>query len=116
MTSTAIRINEKDAGKNFARPQQKSGSGRDRENLASLVKAARGADPVRHVGSRALRAGAELRKFQHAVVRPAHALAALRRFSFWNAHKIQFNSLVLVYPAPPRQTIVLWSDRRRWVF
>jgi hypothetical protein len=62
-------------------------SGSDRDNLASFVEAAGRANPVRDIRSRALRAGAELRKFEHAVVSPPHPHAAFRRFSFRNAHK-----------------------------
>jgi hypothetical protein len=55
---------------------EKSGAGRDGQDLATLVKAACRADPVRNGGLAALRAFAQLRQFQHAVVGAAHALPA----------------------------------------
>ena len=51
-----------------------SGSGCHGNNLASLVVAAGGANPVRHVGGRALRTLVELRQDEHAVIRATHAL------------------------------------------
>ena len=70
-----------------------SGSCGNRNDLAPLVKSARRANPVRNVGSCALRAHAELGQSHHAVIRAALTLAAFRRFSFGYAHKsiIQLN-------------------------
>jgi hypothetical protein len=65
--------------------------GRDRDDLASLVKAASWADAMRNVRGVALRTLAELRELQNAVVGSPHPLAASRWFSFWNAHN--FSSL-----------------------
>ena len=89
MTSTAIRITKR-AQRAGPALLTSIGSGSDGDHLASLVITAGRADPVGHIGCRALRAGAELRQRQHAVVSAAHALAALRRFSLWNAHKFRF--------------------------
>ncbi len=72
-------------------------------DLAALVIAAGRADAMGPVGRRALRAGAELRQFQHAVVSPTHTLTALRWFSLGNAH-ISFS--VSVYPIHPKPTAV----------
>jgi hypothetical protein len=58
----------------------------DRDHLTAFVKAARWADPVRDVRRGALGTGAQLRKRQDTVIRPAHTLAATRRFSFGNTH------------------------------
>jgi hypothetical protein len=55
---------------------EKSGARRDGQDLAALVKAARRADPVRNGWLAALRAFAQLRQFQHAVVSAAHFLPA----------------------------------------
>src|SRR5205814_584829 len=44
----------------------------DGDDLASFIKAASGADPVRDVRGGTLRAGAELREFEHAIVSAAH--------------------------------------------
>jgi len=55
---------------------EKSGARRDAQDLAALVKAARRADPVGNGGLAALRAFAQLRQFQHAVISAAHALPA----------------------------------------
>ena len=63
-------------------------SRRNADDLAAFIKATSRANPVRDVGRGALRAGAELRQFQHAVVGTAHALPAPGWFTFWNAHKI----------------------------
>ena len=49
---------------------------RDGQHLAALVKAARRADPVRNGRLAALRAFAQLRQFQHAVVSAALTLPA----------------------------------------
>ena len=87
MTSTAIRITE-GRGSGAALRVRNSGSGGDGDDLAPLVVAAGGANPVRHVRGRALRTGAELRQGQHAVIRAAHALAAFRWFSLGNTHKL----------------------------
>ena len=64
-------------------------AGCNRDDLASLIKTTRRTNAMRHVRSRALRANAQLREFQHTVVRPAHALAALRWFTFRNAHNFK---------------------------
>ena len=64
-----------------------SGDGND---LASFVKAAGGANPVRDIRSSTLRAGAQLRKFQHAIICPPHSLPALRWFTLGYTH----NSMV----------------------
>src|SRR5438128_2634021 len=89
MTSTAIRINGKSAADvRPGRAPRQLCSCRHCDHLAALVEAAGGADPVRDVGGCALWAGAELGKFHHAVVGPAHTLAARRGFSFGNAHKL----------------------------
>src|SRR5688500_9148192 len=53
------------------------------------------------VRGRALRAGADLREFQHAVVCAAHTLTALRWFSLGNAH---INFSVSVCPMHPKLT------------
>jgi hypothetical protein len=49
----------------------------DRDNLSSLVKAASRANPVWNVRRGALRASAQLRQSQNAVVGAAHPLAAV---------------------------------------
>src|ERR1044071_7945714 len=64
-----------------------SGDGND---LASFVKAAGGANPVRDIRSSTLRAGAQLRKFQHAIICPPHSLPDLRWFALGYTH----NSMV----------------------
>jgi hypothetical protein len=69
-------------------PLNGSGSGGDGEDLSALVIAACGTNPVRHIGRRALRAGAQLRQAHYTVISPAHALSASRRFAFGNSHKI----------------------------
>ena len=66
---------------------EESGSRCDGQDLASLIVAARWANPVRDIGSGALRAGAELGKFHDTVIRPTHALAALRWLTLGNTHK-----------------------------
>jgi len=84
-----MRINEKSAVNNaFSHALCKSALTErlDRNNLTALVKTARGTHPVREVRRGALRAGAELREREHGVIRPAHALAATRRFTFGNTH------------------------------
>ena len=53
-----------------------SRAGGDADNLAAFVKAARRANPVRHIRRIALRTFAQLRQFQHAVVGAAHPLPA----------------------------------------
>ena len=68
-------------------PLNGSGSGCDGEDLAALVIPTSRADAVRHIGRGALGAGAQLGQAQHAIIRPAHALAASRRFAFGNSHK-----------------------------
>src|ERR1043166_9646905 len=67
--------------------EKRSRAGRHRNNLTALVIAAGGADPVRHVRGRALRAGAQLWQGKHAVVRAAHALTTSRRFAFGDTHR-----------------------------
>jgi hypothetical protein len=70
-----------------------SGSGSHGNDLAPLVIAAGGANPVGHVRGRALRTRTELRQGQHAVIRAAHALTTSRRFSLRDTHnylKFQF--------------------------
>src|SRR5438105_9789242 len=97
-----------------------SGTRRDCQHLASLVKTARRTNPVRHGRSGTLGTDTQLRELQYAVVSPAHTLTAFRRFSFWNAHKLQFSFSVSVCPTPPtwtvflRMTRVLWSCQ--WMF
>jgi len=59
----------------------------DADDLPAFIKAASRADPVRDVGFATLRTGAHLRKFEHAIVGPAHTLAASGRFAFWYTHK-----------------------------
>src|SRR6185436_17134073 len=101
-TSTAIRINEKSAERNThprSCRKEKLRARLDGDYLAALVIAARWTNPMGPIRRRALRTGAELRQLEHAVVSPAHALAALRRFSLWNAHKIIFR--VSVCPIHP---------------
>src|SRR5207247_10446195 len=88
ITSTAIRI-KMESTRNLAGPRPgRSGSaaGSHRNHLASLVIAAGGAHPVRHVRGGALGARAQLGQPQHAVIRPAHALAAFGWFSLGNTH------------------------------
>src|ERR1051326_2071277 len=67
--------------------EKRSRAGRHRNNLTALVIAAGGADPVRHVRGRALRAGAQLWQGKHAVVRAARALTTSRRFAFGDTHR-----------------------------
>ena len=55
---------------------EKSGARRDGQDLTALVKTARRADPVGNGRLAALRAFAQLRQFQHAIVSAAHALPA----------------------------------------
>jgi hypothetical protein len=55
---------------------EKSGARRHAQNLTAFVKAARRTDPVGNRRLAALRAFAQLRQFQHAVVGAAHALPA----------------------------------------
>src|ERR1051325_11996209 len=98
MTSTTIRINGKSAGEHLPEPRSCSlRSGCNRDDLAPFVKPARRTHPVGNIRGGALRAGAELRQFEHAVVGTTHPHAALRRFSFRNTHKlansIQFDSI-----------------------
>jgi len=52
-------------------------TGLDRDHLTALVIAAGGAHPMGAIRSGTLRASAELRQFQHAVVSSTHALPAL---------------------------------------
>jgi len=80
--------NPSGSGRDPHRRYEGSGSGRDGKDLAPLVIAASGTDPVRDIGSSALRAGAELGKFHDTVIRPTHALAALGRLTLGNTHKI----------------------------
>src|SRR5258708_2098201 len=89
ITSSAIRIKD---GQNAAVPHSarkgRSGLGGDGNNLAAPVKTAGRAHPVWHVRRRALRAGAQLRQLQNAVISSPHTLAALRRFTLGYAHKV----------------------------
>src|SRR5262249_38330244 len=82
ITSRAIRLRWTRRAERQTRPSAGSSAGRDRDDLASLVKPARRAHPVRHIRRRTLRTGAQLRQSQHAVVGAAHPLTALGRFTF----------------------------------
>ncbi len=66
-----------DAEGGLPRPEMESSASGHGENLPALVKATRRADAMRYVGGVALRAGAQLRQAQHAVIRAAHALTAM---------------------------------------
>jgi hypothetical protein len=55
---------------------ERSSAGRDRQDLTSLVVTTGGTDPVRHIRRCALRARAELRQLEDAVIRAAHAHTA----------------------------------------
>src|SRR2546423_10499978 len=93
MTSTTIRIKQKSAEGKSPHPRSEtgcSGQGLDGHHLAALVVATGGTDPMRNIRSRALRAGAQLRQFEHAIVCPAHALAASGGFSLGYTHKFAF--------------------------
>src|SRR5438270_581317 len=109
MTSTTIRINQKSAGheplilipsraEGQSAPAQGLCRSFDRDNVASLIVAAGGADPVRNIGGGTLRAGAQLRQLEHAIVGPPHPLAALGRFTLGYTH----NFKVLIYSAQPK--------------
>jgi hypothetical protein len=96
MTSTAILINENKSQplhtKTTARATEflagELSSGRDSQDLAALVKAARRADPVWDIRRGTLRTHTQLWQFQDAIISPAHALPACRWFAFRNTHKI----------------------------
>src|SRR5690349_17702511 len=88
MTSTAIRIKQKErGGQNQATLFWKSGESLDRNHLPSVIKTASRANPMRHKRRRALGALGQLGEFKHAVVGAAHPLAASRGFTFRYAHK-----------------------------
>src|SRR5882672_509757 len=101
MTSTTIRINGKSAEQLPPEPRSRSlCPSRDRNDLAPFVEPARRTDPVRHIRSRALGAGAELRELEHAVVSPPHFHATGRWFSFRNAHKFASSQFQFVQCRP----------------
>src|SRR6188508_1687650 len=84
MTSTTMRINKKSVvNVSFGHALKKLTLTEclDGDHLAALVETASGTNAVRHERCGTLRAGAQLWERQNAVVRPAHALAAVRRFS-----------------------------------
>jgi hypothetical protein len=92
MTSTAMRIkSNRRTGK--SRPAPTSGPGGYGEDLTSLVVAAGRANPVRNVRGGALRTGAELGQFEHAIVGAAHSLTAFGRLAFGYTHR--FSSLTV---------------------
>src|ERR1043166_5496421 len=66
---------------------EKSRARRYGQDLSPLVVTTSGTNPVRHIGRRALRARAELRQFEDAVVRAGHANSAFRRFTLGDTHK-----------------------------
>ena len=68
-----------------------SSSGSYSNDLASFIIATGRTSPMRHVGSGALRTGAELRQSQNAVVSAAHALTTFRRFSLGDTHNNTLN-------------------------
>jgi hypothetical protein len=61
---------------------------RDSHDLATFVKTARRANPMRNVWFGTLRALAQLRKFKNAVVSAAHFLPACGWFTLWDTHKL----------------------------
>jgi hypothetical protein len=91
MTSTAIRIDEMKKRGNFHRAI-KSRTRRDTQNLAAFVITARRTNPVWYIRRGTLRANAQLRQFQHAVVSAALTHPAFRWLTFWDAHKINSKS------------------------
>jgi hypothetical protein len=76
------------AKKEFFSRSGKSGSGRDfhRNDLAAIIKPASRANPVGDEWRGALGTSAQLWQCQGAIIRPAHALAAVGRFAFRNTH------------------------------
>src|SRR5208283_3528462 len=110
MTSTAIRIGNGDLRSRTAHRHARRSAGVDRQYLAALVVTACRTDPVRDVRLGALRTFADLRELQHAVVSTAHAHPALRRFTFWNAHKIRITISVCLIRSTP--TLVTPPRRR----
>src|SRR5471030_3251009 len=87
---------------------------RDGQDLAAFVKAARRTDAVRNVGFGALRTFANLRQGHHAVVSTAHFHAARRRFTFWDAHKINSITVSVCSVQSTRTVSVLLRPRFSW--
>src|SRR5262245_15738442 len=87
MTSTAIRITM-DETRIRCGPRATGGAGPccNCNYLTPLIIAAGRTNAVGNVGSSALRASAQLRQLQDAVVRAAHPLTAFGRFSLGNTH------------------------------
>src|SRR5438552_13343208 len=116
MTSTTIRINKKErSGHNSlsALSDLNSGDGLDRQDLAALVEPAGGTDPVWNVGGGALRAGAQLRQFQNAVIGPAHALTTAGWFTLGDTHNFLLQ-LQLVQFGPGRRRAAGDTGTTRW--
>ena len=67
------------------------------KDLTSFIIAAGGTDPMGHIRSTALRAGAQLGQGHDTVIRPAHALAALRWFAFGDTHILLNSCFLLLY-------------------
>jgi hypothetical protein len=71
-----MRIDEMKGARKIFRAAEKSCACGDGQNLTALVKATGRTHAVRHRRRVALRAFAQLREFEHAVVSAAHTLPA----------------------------------------